>query len=101
MEIKLYKDYLEKDENWTKTAHELFEVQKMLEHFKNEEKRLKEELKSLSGDTNCHGGDYYFRCEARAGHIDYYRIPAIKAMSDEELDSYRKRGISVWKLRKK
>ena len=99
--INLYKDYLEKDENWAQTAHELFETQKMLEYFKNEEKRLKEELKSQSGDTNCHGGDYYFRCDVRKGNVDYGRIPAIESMSDEELDSYRKKDSHTWKLSKK
>lgn len=38
------------------------------------------------------------REESRKGSVDYGKIPAIKAMSDEDLDAFRKKGSISWKI---
>jgi len=101
MEINLYKDYTERDAEWIAIATHLHQAQKMKEYYSDEYAKLLKSLKSLSGETSSHGGEYYFKKEERAGSVDYKSIPAVAEMSDEELDVFRRRGTAAWRINKK
>ena len=99
--INLYKDYTERDEKWAEVAHQLYEIGKIKDYYSDEHAKLLKNLKSLSGDTSSHGGEYYFKKEERTGSVDYKAIPAVATMSDEDLDVFRRRGTAAWKINKK
>jgi len=101
IDVRLYKDYKEKDEEWTTLAAKAYETKKMAKHFSDEAASLLNKLKSLSGDTSCHGGDFVFKKDIRMGAVDYMSIPAVSAMDPIERDKYRKPESCQWKLERK
>ena len=101
VDVRLYRDYKEKDEEWTTLAAQAYETKKLAKHFADEAASLLNKLKSLSGDTSCHGGDFVFKKDIRMGAVDYMTIPSVSAMNAQELDRYRKNSSCQWKLERK
>lgn len=82
------KGWLEKIQEWLRAVHEK-------ESWEATEKRLKEELISMSGGQNTIGGGVRLTKVVRKGNVDYSQIPQLKGI---ELDSYRKDPITSWRL---
>ena len=101
VDVRLYKDYKEKDEEWTTLAAQAYETKKLAKHFSDEAASLLNKLKSLSDDTSCHGGEFVYDRTVCRGKVDYMAIPAIAVMPPEALDDYRGKESISWKLSKK
>lgn len=101
VDVRLYKDYKEKDQEWITLAEQAHETKKIAKHFADEAASLLNKLKSLSDDTSCHGGDFVFKKDIRMGAVDYMSIPAVSAMDPIERDKYRKPESCQWKLERK
>ncbi|AFC22533.1 putative recombinase [Bdellovibrio phage phi1422] len=76
-------------------------VQEKLEKLEAEEKELRAQI-IAECEKQGHGryltSNVRIRQESRKGSVDYAKIPAIKEMSDEDLDKYRKKGSTSWKM---
>lgn len=98
MQVNLYEKYTLKDDSWVFLAAQALEAQRMTKYWADKASELLEELKKLSGDASCHGGDFIFERIERKGSVDYSAIPELKNV---DIEMYRKPVSIAWKLGKK
>ena len=89
---------IERTGDWIKAAVKLYSLQCKIRKLKEDEKLLVDKLKVLSEGVSSKGAGFEFNRIDRAGSIHYSAIPGIK---DLDLEPYRGKPISFWKLNKK
>jgi putative phage-type endonuclease len=89
-------DYIERyDELWEIYASQYKSVNQKMKELELQEKELREELISLSGQSNSKGAGISLCQIQRKGNVDYSKIPELKNV---DLEKYRKPHSSSWRI---
>ena len=83
------------DEKWDSIASRAYKAHEKRRYYETLEKILMESLKSLSRQKNMRGDVYALFRSERKGNIIYSDIPELKNI---DLELYRGKPISIWKL---
>lgn len=90
------RDYVQKtDEQWLDIASKWRQLNQQIELMEEEEKRLREQLVSLSENQNSAGGGIKLSKQIRKGNVDYSKIDVLKEVN---LDQYRRAPVEYWKI---
>ena len=87
--------HLRSDVEWTQTAEEYKSLRLQLKALELQEKKLKERLIDISGNSNIVGGGIKLSKVLRKGAVEYTKIPEL---IDVDLESYRKGPVEYWKV---
>ena len=87
-----------RDKKWSNKAINLYDVQIKIKKLKDKEEVLKNELVEASESTNSKYEGIEFKLVEKNGAIRYSQIPALKEM---DLEPYRGKSYSYWRLYKK
>ena len=67
IEVNLYPDHRQQDQNWIDLADKLHEIKQMLKFYKAEESKHLSKLKALSNNKDSIGGQFVFTMTERPG----------------------------------
>jgi putative phage-type endonuclease len=90
-------DYIERDEEWEKTADVLYQTKQNVKELEKTIKLLEDKLKELSEGQNSRFGGYSYGSTTGPGRINYKVIPELSGV---DLESYRGSPIKSWRLKK-
>jgi regulator of replication initiation timing len=82
---------------WSEVAAELGAIKEQLTELNRENKRLTQELKTLSKGMTSRDKDYLFKMESRPGKVAWDLLCELEGIDKEE---YRKEDEEVWRLLK-
>lgn len=90
------RDYVEiENPQWFELATRWKQVSSQLEILEREQKKLRENLISLSGNQSSKGGGVKVARFLRKGLVDYGKIPQLVGI---DLEKYRKKPVECWKI---
>jgi len=95
IEVNLYPDHQQQDQQWIDLADKLHEIKQMLKFYKAEESKHLSKLKALSNNKDSIGGKFVFTMKERPGSVNYNEIPELTGVN---LDDYRKTPVPCWNL---
>lgn len=86
-------------QEWNDLAEEYMRLLNSIESGKDQLEKVKKRLIKVAGERNVRSTRLILEKYTRKGNIDYKQIPTVQAMTDKELETYRGKSCTSWRIK--